>query len=401
MIKHLFHRLLKRHHFWRYVGFDELSQIYISSFFRTMAISLVGIFIPIFLHDLGYGLIGVFVFHMTYFVVRTIIHLPVGYLIALIGPKHSILISFIAQLTTSLMFLLLPNYDIPLLLIAAVFAIANTLFFVAYHVDFSKVKHSEHSGKEMGFANVVQRIGGALGPVTGGVVATLFGPQYIFLVMSVMLFMGVLPLFTTAEPMKVHQKIRFRKFPVSSIKRDLVSYVGLTVPHHLAVSLWPFFLALYALGSNVYLELGALSSIAFLVSIMTAFVIGRVVDKGKGRSLLRIASVTDMFVQLMKPFVNSFPFALTLNSVGESTAIAMRITYHKGMYDAADGHPGNRIVYVSIMELAGALAKAIIWAIMLLIGVWAGFEVAFVAGFIIAGVASVITLAERFPALGR
>lgn len=401
MIKQLFHRLLRRHHFWRHVGFDELSQIYISSFFRTMAISLVGIFIPIFLYDLGYGLEGVFVFHMMYFLARSVVHLPAGYLIARVGPKHTILLSFIAQLTTSFMFLLLPNYDIPLMLIAAIFAVANTLFFVAYHVDFSKVKHSDHSGKEMGFANVVQRIGGALGPVTGGVVATLFGPEYIFLVMSVMLFIGVLPLFTTAEPVQTRQRIRFRTFPTSRIKRDLVSYVGLTVPHHLSVSLWPFFLALYALGSSVYLELGILSSVAFLVSIVTAFAIGRVVDNGKGRSLLRIASVTDMFVQFMKPFVGSFPFALTLNSVGESTAVSMRITYHKGMYDAADSHPGNRIVYVSIMELAGALTKAIIWAIMLLIGIWVGFDAAFVAGFIIAGVASVVTLTERFPALGR
>lgn len=401
MIKKLFHRLLRRHHFWRHANFDELSQIYISSFFRTMAISLVGIFIPIFLYGLGYGFTGVFVFHLMYFIARSIIHLPAGYLIARVGPKHSILLSFIAQLASSLMFLLLPYYDIPLVIIAMVWAIANTLFFVAYHIDFSKVKHSDHSGKEMGIANMVQRAGGALGPVTGGVVATLLGPQYIFLVMSVMLFIGVLPLFTTAEPTRTRQKIRFRALALGKIKRDLLSYIGLTVPHHLSVSLWPFFLALFALGNEVYLELGALSSIAFLVSILTAYAIGRIADKGRGRSLLRASSVVDMLVQFMKPFVNSFPFALTVNSVGESTAVTMRITYHKGMYDAADNHPGSRIVYVSIMELAGALSKAVIWLAMLLVGIYISFEVAFTLGFIIAGVASVITLVERFPALGK
>lgn len=399
MIKKIIHRLLKNRHFWRHASFDELSQIYVSTFFRMMAFSIVGVFIPIFLYDLDYSLAAIFGFYIAYFMARTILHLPAGYLVARIGPKHTMIYSYGLQLVSSLSLLTLPMFGWPLWLVATVWATANNLFFTAYHVDFSKVKHSEHSGKEMGFANIMQRVGGVIGPIIGGIVATVFGPQYIFLAMSVLLLVGIVPLLTSAEPVKTRQKIRFRNLPLSHIRRDLISYAGLTITHQISVTLWPLYISLFALGANVYLELGALSSIGFVVSIFTAFAIGKIVDRRKGRELLHISAIGDMFLQFAKPFVNSLPFALVINTAGESSAVAMRITYQKGMYDAADDLPGNRIVYISVMETCGALVKAILWILLLGVGWYFGFEIAMIVGFLVAGLANLLTMTERYKGL--
>ena len=399
MIHKILHRLLHRRHFWRHASFNELSQIYISSFFRALAFSLVGIFIPIFLYELGYDISEIVLFFVFYFSARIALHIPSGFLVARIGPKHGIIFSFIVQLVSSVSFLTLPDYQWPLWLVAGIWAVANTIFFTAYHVDFSKVKHSDHSGKEMGFANILQRVGGALGPITGGAVATIFGAQYIFLVMMGLLLLGLLPLLTTPEPVKTRQKIRFRNLKLHAIKRDIVSYIGLTVAHQLSVTLWPLYLGIFALGANVYLELGVLSSIGFVVSIFTAYAIGKTVDRRRGRELLHISALGDMFVQFFKPFVGSFPFALFVNTAGESTAVSMRIAYQKGMYDAADDLPGNRIVYISVMEMFGAIAKVVVWLLILSLGLIVGFEIAIIVGFIIAGLVNLLTLTERFKAL--
>ena len=399
MIQKILHRLLLKRHFWRHASFDELSQIYISTFFRTMAFSLVGVFIPIFLYGLEYSLAEIFSFYIAYFVARTLFHLPAGYVVARFGPKHTLIISFVLQLVSSISFLTLPEQQWPLGAVAAIWATANTLFFTAYHVDFSKVKHSDHSGKEMGFANIVQRVGGALGPIVGGIVATVFGPQYIFLAMTLLLLVGLIPLLSTAEPVKTHQKIRFRSLRLSSIKRDLISYAGLTITHQLSVTLWPLYLGIFALGANVYLELGAISSVGFVVSIFTAYAIGQLVDKRKGRELLQLSAIVDMVVQFFRPFVQSLPFAFAVNTAGETTAVSMRIAYQKGMYDAADDLPGNRIVYISIMEMVGAIVKTAVWTLMLFVGLAAGFEIAIVIGFVIAGLANLLTITERFKAL--
>lgn len=364
-----------------------------------MAFSLVGVFIPLFLHGLEYSMAEIFSFYIAYFVVRTIFHLPAGYVVARIGPKHTIILSFVIQLVSSISFLTLPEYQWPLWAVAGIWAVANNLFFTAYHVDFSKVKHSEHSGKEMGIANIVQRVGGALGPIVGGIVATVFGPQYIFLAMTLLLMIGLVPLLTTGEAVKTHQKIKFRSLKLSRIKRDLISYTGLTITHQISVTLWPLYLGIFALGANVYLELGAISSVGFTVSIFIAYAIGKIVDKKKGRELLQISAVTDMVIQFFRPFVQSLPFAFAVNTAGESTAVSMRIAYQKGMYDAADDLPGNRIVYISIMETVGAIVKALVWTVLLAIGLLFSFEIAIVVGFVIAGLANLLTITERFKAL--
>lgn len=364
-----------------------------------LAFSLVGIFIPLYLHDLQYSLASIFGFYIAYFVARSLLHLPAGLVVARIGPKHTMIASFLLQLVSSLTFLTLPDIAWPLWVVATIWAIANNLFFTAYHVDFSKVKHSEHSGKEMGFANIVQRIGGAIGPVVGGFVATLFGPQYIFLVMIALLLFALAPLLTSAEPVRTHQHIRFRNIRLRSIMRDMISYAGLTITHQISVSLWPLYLGVFALGANAYLKLGTLSSAGFVVSLFTAFAIGHLVDKQRGRELLRISAVTDIFIQFMKPFVQSLPFAFAVNTAGESTAVSLRIAYQKGMYDAADDQPGNRIVYISILETVGAASKAVIWVILLGLGYVIGFELAIVAGFVLAGLANLLTVTERFKGL--
>lgn len=399
MIRKFLHSLLLRHHFWRHANFDELSQIYISSFFRSIAITLVGVFIPVFLYDLDYTFVQIFWFYISYFSFRAILHIPVAYVLARIGPKHTIILSFAFQIISSLSLMTLPEYQWPLWLIALLWSAANNLFFTAYHVDFSKVKHKDHSGKEMGFANILQHLGGAIGPIGGGIIATVFGPQYIFMAMTLMLIIGLVPLLSSAEPIKTKQHISFARLPFRKVARDALSYSGLTISHQFTVVVWPLYLALYALGANVYLELGALQSIGFFVSIVSAYAIGKIVDAKRGRSLLRASVVADSFIQLCRPFVASLPFALFVNTVGETSATGLRISFQKGMYDAADDLPGNRIVYISYLEAVASIVKALAWVLLLIIGIHFTFLTAFIAAFIIAALANGLLFLENFKGL--
>ncbi len=43
MLKKIVYSLLRHRHFWREVGFDELSELYVSMMFRGLSISLPGI----------------------------------------------------------------------------------------------------------------------------------------------------------------------------------------------------------------------------------------------------------------------------------------------------------------------------------------------------------------------
>jgi MFS family permease len=165
MLKRIIYRLLRHRHFWRDASFDELSEIYTAMLFRSLALGMVGIFIPVFLFTTGYTLSAIFTFFIYFFATRTVMDIGAGYLVARVGPKHTILVSYVLQIMAALLFLTLPTHHWPLFLPALIWGASNSLFFIAFHVDFSKIKHSVHGGKELGYVTIMERIGQTIGPL--------------------------------------------------------------------------------------------------------------------------------------------------------------------------------------------------------------------------------------------
>ncbi len=382
-----------------YDGFNELSELYISMFFRSLALSIIGVFVPVFLLKYGYNLQAIFLFYMYFFITRTFMDVAGGYLIAKFGPKHTMVVSYVSQIIASILFLSLPEIGWPLFLPAFFWGAANSLFFVAFHVDFSKIKHSKHGGKELGFVHIMERIGATIGPITGGLLAFFLNPKYIFLGAVVLLLAGLVPLFKTAEPTKLKQHLDFKNFDISHLKRDYFSYTAMNIENNLCIILWPLFLALFALGGNVFLELGALTSAGILLSIVGTYYVGRAVDEGKGRKLLRMGATLNTLIYAARPFVSNFPLAFGVGIVNEIVTVSYRIPYHKAMYDAADEHPGHRIVYLVSMESIASFCKFIVWALLYLLSAIIALRHVFLVGFAIAALASLLIMSEKFKAL--
>lgn len=422
MLKYLVKKLMAPRHSWRddalefqqlinklgsgharvenlYGGFDELSELYISILFRSLALSVTGIFVPVFLLRYGYTVPDIFMFFVLFFLTRTFMDVLGGYLVAKYGPKHTMVVSYLSQVAASLFFMTLPNLHWPLLLPAVTWAAANSLFFIAFHVHFSKIKHSEHGGKELGFINIMERVGAMLGPLIGGLLAFLFNPQYIFVGAIALLILGLVPLFQSKEPTRQNQHLDFRNFHIDSIKRDYISYVAFAAENNLSLTLWPLYLALFALGTNVFISLGALGSISIGLSAVVSYYVGKKVDEKKGASLLKFATTLNALVQVLRPFVYNLPTALASSVARDVVAVGYNIPYHKAMYDAADEHPGYRIVYLVSMEAFSSFVKFVIWMLLFILSGALATKSLFIIGFAIASAASLGILTQRFKAL--
>jgi hypothetical protein len=70
MLQKAIHKILKPRHFWRDIGFNELSELYTSMLIRSLATSLIGLFVPIYLYKLGYSVRSIFLFFIIFFSVR-------------------------------------------------------------------------------------------------------------------------------------------------------------------------------------------------------------------------------------------------------------------------------------------------------------------------------------------
>ncbi len=400
MLKNIIHKAMLRRHFWRQATFDELSEVYIAMSFRSFALGLIGIFVPVYILKSGFGLTGVIQFFICFFAVRVLMDFLAAHTVARFGPKHTLLIGYIIQIIAAGTFSFLGTSAASLLIPAAIWGAANSFTFIALHVDFSKIKHINHGGKELGYLNALERVGGMLGPVTGGLLATFYGPQVLFLVAVVVLLIGLVPLFKTAEPVKTHQKLFYSRLDISSIKRDFLSYSFYSIENNLCLVLWPAFLVLFIFSENVYGNIGGLASIGFMISIASAYFVGKLVDGKKGGLLLRVSSFANACVYGLRPFVSGIAGVLAINIMNEALTVGYRIPYIKGVYDASDEHEGLRIVYLSSLEAFGSLVKSITWIQLLVLSQFMTDFQLLTTGFAIAGLCSILINTQGFKALG-
>lgn len=401
MLKSLVYRLLKRRHYWRYAGFDELSELYTSMMLRSIGLSLVGIFVPIYLFKLGFGLPAIFLFMAGLFATRLIGNALAGLLIARIGPKHTMLYSYLVQALSLIMLLTLPQLHWPLWVIAVTWGVATSLFFVAYHVDFSKIMHADHGGKELGIMTIVERLGGVLGPLIGGIIATTLGAEYTIAIAIILFLLAVLPLFMTAEPMRTHQKLDFRGLPYGKLKRDFFSFMMVGVDSQTALAAWPLYLAVTLLTVNTYASVGLVTSVGVVAAMLAAKFIGSLIDHNKGGVLLKWSAWAAAITHAFRPFMSSLSGILAVNIANDSAATGFRLPYSKGMYSRADELPGFRIVYLVVIETMGDLGKTLVWLTAWLVSLSVGPIGALEVSFFVAAVATALISVQNFPALKR
>lgn len=399
MLQKFLHRFLKPRHYWRDIGFDELSELYTSMLFRSVGMNLIGIFIPLYLYKQGTEISEIFIFYAMCFIFMAIFAPWVALTVARIGPKHTMAISYIFQIIALAMLTTLPVMQWPLWIIAVWYGAGSILFYLSFHVDFSKVKHRDHGGKELGWLIIVERAGAIAGPAIGGLVAYFFGAQYAFLAAMILFAIGVVPLFLTAEPIKVHQKLDLNKVRLKELKHTLLSGGAFNIDNSVALIIWPMFAGIIIFQNNPYIQLGAITSVGVIISVLSAKAIGSLIDKDKGRTLLRIGSVLNAIIHLFRPAVSGFTPAVAINMSSEIAASSSHMPYLKGMYDEADEKEGARILYFTILEVFTTLTRSVFFCLAAVIATFQTDKGIFIPLFIMGAFASLLIMTERFRAL--
>jgi hypothetical protein len=386
-------------HPWRKITFSELSEIYLAVFLRTVAIGMVGIFVPLYLLSSGYRLQDVLLYYALFYAFGTVNDVWVAYLIARFGPKHVMRVSFLLQVVFSVLLINLHYIPLAVLTLSVVASVASTMYFLPYHVDFSKIKHPKHGGKELGFLQIMERVASVIGPLGGGLLATFVSPQAAFWAAAIAMLIATIILMLTPEPMQTHQKLNFKGLKIRNEWRDYFSFAMLCVENSTTILLWPIYLAAVVFSSAAYIKIGGVASLSVFVAIIVAVPLGKLLDNQKGKLMIKYGTVANSVVHMGRLFVNGVPGAIAVASANEPVTLVYKMAYLKGYYDSADDHPGYRIVYLTIHEIIGDSARASFWFILAAISLFATPYVTCAIGFGVAAVASLLIRTERFKAL--
>jgi MFS family permease len=364
MFNKLVTRILKRRHFWRYIGFAELAELYTSRMMRVLAMNMITVLIAIFLYQNGYSVAFIAAYFALYFLLRAVCAAPTIYIIAWVGPKHATLWGNVLYIPALLFLWLAPEYGVPALAAALLFkAFSTTLYDISYTVDFSKVKHAEHAGKELGYMQIFEKVATALSPLLGGAVAFLFGPQVTIILAALLFLIAAGPLFFTGEPLPVRQKVTFKALKVRHLWRNLIAEgAGAASNEASNGSTWSLFILICILGTatnNAYLEIGALSAISLFASLAISYVFGLLIDHRRGGELLKLSTVGVSMLHVLRPFLPNPTAIAAMNAVSEVAVTGYKMPFMRGMFDEADSKSGHRVLYLSAMNVATCIGAAL------------------------------------------
>ena len=374
MIQDFIHRFLKRRHFWRYATFDEVAELYASRMMRILAQQMIGLFIALYLYQQGYSLEFIAVYSLLGFGFRALMAYPAAKFVAKFGPKHGILAGNLLYIPALISFTFVAELGIPAIIGFAVFqSISMVTYDVAYLVDFSKVKHADHAGKEIGYMHIFERLTASLSPFVGGAVAFLIAPEATMWLSAVFFAFAAVPLFRTREPVRPNQNLTFRKFPLKEVWRTITAETAVGFDNFSSLGVWVLFLsvAVFSVASNdIYLIIGIFASVAVLTSFISAYSFGRIIDWRHGGDLLKIASVANAATHLFRPFVSTPAGVVAANVSNEIATTGYAMAFTRGVFDTADSAKGFRIAYICLISIAlnlGAmLASGVLLGLLLL-----------------------------------
>lgn len=364
-----------------------------------MGLSLVGIFLPIFLYKNGYSLTEVFIFFATQFFMRVLLDIIASQIIGRIGPKHTLFLSYVAQVTALLILLAVPYYDVPMVVIAISWATAMSLFYTAFHVDFASIRHVDHTARDMSRLNILERCGAILGPAIGGLVATIFGAQYTILASIAIFTIACIPMLTGKEPIERKKRVDFSQVDMAKIRRHFPSFGALNVESHLSTVFWPFYVAVFIFTVNTYALVGIAASIGFAAAIFSTWAIGRLVDTRKNKLLFTISVWVNTGVHAFRPLVAGFLGVTTINVLNDTVNPGYRMPYMRGWYDFLDTHAEYRTAYTVTMMVVADFMLAIVWLALAGATMLFAAEHAMYLGFVLAIISSLMIMLQRFATL--
>jgi len=300
------------------IVFSESAALYLTNTIRVLAVSLVGIFLPIYIYNISKSylffnqdiVINGISWVIAYFLLRSIFTLVsllfLGNLIfSKIHFQLSMIISFVFLVTEILLWYLSAG-NLFLILIAGVLAgFKVTLYWVPYHIFFLRKsgRKIKSFGKNTSTRFFLTRIISSIGPAIGGLIIINFGFNVLFMTSILLLVVSALPIALVIHDWKhrEHNMVKvIRKYVLNSkYKRIAISYIGEGVDSLIYVIFWPILLYLVI---NNFAKIGFINSLSFLLSSIAILQIGRLIDKHGAYKIHGIGVIINSLLYIPRMF---------------------------------------------------------------------------------------------------
>ena len=361
------------------VLYNELGELYLNIMLRQFSASLIAVFIPLYLIGLGFSLVDVIGFYMVFFGLLALFA-PLATIVGrFVGVKHVILYSTpitIAYLLGLQFFL--PKHPGLLYVIAALAAIQGIFYWIPMHSLIVRALHSKRRGREVGLFQSLQHLSALLAPALGGVIIVFGSYSILFTVVIVFRIFSIIPLFFTPD---IHPRIDISLKRMFSGKhlRFTAAFVSEGVLTAISTMLWPLFIFITVKST---LSVGLVATLTEVGVVVFTLYIGRLSDIMRKEKLLHLGGMLQGFIWFVRYLANTAVKIFAIGFLDGFLQVMITVPLTTLLYEQAMKERPDE--FILFRELCLGFGRVGCLALLLL------FTDKFLAGFIIAGLASLV-----------
>ncbi|WEL23792.1 hypothetical protein [Candidatus Nanohalovita haloferacivicina] len=360
----------------------EINDIYLYEVLRTFGMDLIGLFIPIYIISQGFGFEYALGFLMIEQLTGIVLSLPVSHIIARIGFKHSLALSYIFLLPA---LLLIRSTPLTLTVIAGssiIYGIGKTLHSVSIDSEFAVDSHSKkrdsESSKMLGLPNI-SRI---LAPVTGGVILNQLGFSFLVSTSIAFFLLSAVVLFRSEDhrdpldyDIKDVVKQNYAKtFPVFFF-RGILNSAAVT-----AFALFTFFF----IGSEI--DAGAVAAIDNIGLLAVALISGKLSQRFGRAKIITAGLLSSSAIHFLRTIVSTPAQALAVSGIGGVVFMMYEVPLFSDFADVAEDE--DVLEFYTVKRIIFKAGQITTIGLITGIGLHSGLKQGFQAAFILAGLVS-------------
>lgn len=367
----------------------ELKELYAFSVIFSFAYALIVIFEPVFFYQQGFSLSFIALYYCLHYCIYALV-LPLGGKVAArFGLEKSLVLSLPIMVVYFIVLAAIPQASW-LVWAAIVLLTAHKIFYwPAYHALFAKFSNSHNRGTELSWMRLLREGVGILGPLTGGIIATVFSFSTLFIFTAALVLMSAIPLLKTKE------SYRASNFTYGDTWRLILSrrYRNMTLAmagmgeNLIDMVFWPVFLFII-LGSTE--TLGIVSSVNIAIMTFIGFFIGEMSDHLPRKYVLRLHLPFLVISYLLRPLAGTRAQGFLTETLSRVAYGGVNLPMTYRLYSEAQ--TTSIIRYTVAFELVLAIAKALTALLLVVIFSSTLPYTGFVMTFTLAALASVLYL---------
>ena len=371
------HHHLHQHHL--HLIKSEIQEVYLNLIMQSFGISLISVFVPIYLIKLGFSLNQALLFVMVELGTLSLFSPFAAMMAKRWGFKHIVVYRLPLMMFYFITLYVLNFAAFPIYLIAFVGGVSGAMYWVSMHSLFAKYSNRMHRGAQAGKLISIPNMSAMIGPTIGGLIAVGFGFKVLLIVSMIILCVATIPLFYTSD-MKPHiLKFSMRDMFSRKHLKFLIEFTAQGTIAIASVVVWPLFV--YFLLEDVA-SVGFVATTTALGVVIFTFFVGKWSDETSRLRLLKIGGILLALTFFARIFATNMAYVFAVAFLAGLFTVLIDLPLLAYFYDRANKE--NLAEIVVLREIGLGIGR--IGTILLLLYAVNKFAI----GFSLGGIASLV-----------